>query len=172
MLTHILRIVSPSRRGVTVTKCGASADHQLLSFTGRTCTWHESGKHKCRSNPRTSKRPPSTPRRQYRTFDVDVANNRHVVLDLAADLVQCRRQCRGGRCEWGYLSGLIEAMNEKAPALDIKDYDLYNRIRTVKGRGEECKYPCAPVGILADVIVCYHCGRLTSRWRSTPPKAE
>ncbi len=153
---NIVRIVFPLCRGVRATKCGASAD-QLPATTGKTCMSQKSGRLKCPSNSRTTKvlLPNQNTKRQYRTFDSDVASYRNLARDLAAELILCQRQSRGGKCERGYFSGLVKVMNEKAPALDIKDYDIYNRIRKVKGRRERRKCSSLFIDTFKECTDCY-----------------
>lgn len=121
--------------GVKGTNSGVVAEFTPSSIRfeiGITCPTH------CQSNPKPTKRSSSAqPKRQYRKFDPETSNLRSLVLDkLCVDLYIAHvNSRRGGKCERGFVSGLVDEINTKAPALDIRYYDVYNRIGKIKRQG-------------------------------------
>ena len=120
--------------GVKGTKSGVVAEFTPSSIRfeiGITCPTH------CQSNPKPTKRSSSAqPKRQYRKFDPQTSNLRCLVGNLCVDLYFAHVDSRGGKCERGYVSGLVSEINTNAPALGITYYDMYNRIGKIKRRGK------------------------------------
>ena len=90
----------------------------------------------CQDNPKPPKRSTAQPKRQYRKFDPQTSNLRCLVGNLCVDLYFAHVDSRGGKCERGYVSGLVSEINTNAPALGITYYDMYNRIGKIKRRGK------------------------------------
>ena len=128
--------------GVKGTKSEVIAEltpSSLRIEVGMTCPSKVSCPSHCQqSNPKPTKRSSSAqvpPKMQYRKFDTQTSNLRSLILDkfcVDSYFAHVNSRRGGGKCERGYMSGLVNEINVKAPSLDITYNDVYNRIGKIK----------------------------------------